>query len=102
MPNISKNVIPRSNNPESTDERTTIKRGKYTRVMRCALPTKLCADVPTELAKNVHGNNPAKTNTGYGRPSDGIWANLWNRRVKISIFSSGCNIAQDAPSAVCL
>jgi hypothetical protein len=41
-------------------------------------------------------------NKEYGMPSDGIFASLPKKIVKINMVNSGCRIAQVTPRAVCL
>jgi len=56
----------------------------------------------SELEKKVHGIRPAYAKSGYGILSDGIFASLPKKIVKMSMVRSGWNTAQPAPSAVCL
>src|SRR5206468_3351472 len=81
----------------------TIKRGKYTFPIRLEFPTRLPAASLRPLEKNVQGNNPAKTISGYGaEPSDGSLAIRPKITVKTTIVSSGRITAQAAPITVCL
>ena len=87
---------------ESTAAIGIASRGKYTFLSRLALPTRLSADCARPVAKNVQGTSAAKAKSGYGTPSDGIFASLPKNRLKMSIVKTGCMIAHAAPSAVCL
>jgi hypothetical protein len=76
--------------------------GKYTFVTRRAFVTRLIPEKLREVAKNVQSTNAEYENTGYGIPSDGIFANRPKNSVNMSIVAKGCRIAQDAPRTVCL
>ena len=67
-----------------------------------ALETRLFEDVVRPLAKKVHGVRAVSANKEYGMPSDGIFASLPKKIVKINMVNSGCRIAQVTPRAVCL
>src|SRR5262245_45225506 len=50
----------------------TINRGKYTLLMRLALPMRLFDASANAVAKKLHGNMPANTISAYGAvPSEG-------------------------------
>ena len=81
----------------------TISRGKYTLLIRLALPIRLFEASATAVAKKLHGSMPAKTMSAYGAvPSDGSLANLPKTTVNTTIVRNGRMIAQAAPITVCL
>jgi hypothetical protein len=80
----------------------TTRRGKYTFVIRCWLETRLLEDSFSAKANNCHGSRPVNANTGYGTPSDGIFASRPKKTLNTTIVRTGCKTAQAAPSAVCL
>ncbi len=101
-PNMTTDAMPKSISPAPTEDRGMIRRGKYTLLMSCCCPTSDVAELEMAPAKKVHGNRAAYTNTGYGRPSDGIFANLPNTSVNSSMVATGWISAQATPSTVCL
>src|SRR5687768_12184967 len=101
-PNSSGNVSAKSTSPASTVASGSVRRGKYTFVMRCALPTRLFDAIVRPVAKNVHGTSAAYANREYGTPSDGTRASRPKNSVNTSIVSSGCSTAQATPRTVCL
>jgi hypothetical protein len=58
--------------------------------------------VEIEFEKYSHNNKPEYEKSGYGIPSEGIFANPPKTIVKIIIVTNGWSTAQDAPNAVCL
>ena len=88
--------------PENTAAIGIASRGKYTFVIRFAFDTRLFEEVVSPLAKKVHGVRAVSAKAEYGMPSDGIFASLPKKTVKIAIVKSGCRMAQVTPSAVCL
>src|SRR6516162_263475 len=79
----------------------TIRRGKYTLLIRLALPTMLLEVSASALEKKVHGNMPAKTMIAYGAvPAEGKLASLPKMTVKTTIVRKGRITAQAAPMTV--
>src|SRR5262252_4340185 len=60
-------------------------------VMRLNVP------LATEFEKKNHGTSAAYAKSGYGTPSDGIFATRENTMVKTIIAASGCTIAHAMP-----
>ena len=58
-------------------------------VKRFVLFTRLVAACDTPDEKNVHGRRAAKLKSGWGIPSDGIWARLPKNTVKTIAGRSG-------------
>src|SRR5688572_7932123 len=54
------------------------------------------------VEKKVQGNNPASTNSGYGRSPAGTLAMRPKNSVKTTIISAGWSTAHATPSNVCL
>src|SRR5438552_15557358 len=75
--------------PESTVAVGTISRGKYTFVIRFALPTRLFDDCVSAFEKKVHGTSAASVNSGYGTPSDGTCARRPKNTLNTSIVRNG-------------
>src|ERR1035438_8431799 len=88
--------------PENTAAIGIARRGKYTFVTRLAFETRLFEDIVRPLEKKVQGVRAVSANKEYGMPSDGIFASLPKKTVKINMVNSGCRTAQATPSAVCL
>src|SRR5262245_1164322 len=81
----------------------TMRRGKYTLLIRLALPTTLLDASANALEKKVQGSIPAKTMMAYGAvPSDGRLANLLKMAVKTTMVKKGRMTAHAAPITVCL
>lgn len=76
--------------------------GKYTFEINCELFTKELLESVSVLAKKCQGIIAAKTNKGYGRPSDGSMAIFPKTRVKIIIVNRGRKTPQPTPIIVCL
>ena len=57
-------AIPKSTSPETTAAAGTMRRGKYTFVMRLEFPTMLCEESVTPFAKKVQGTSAAKLKIG--------------------------------------
>ena len=89
IPTINPKAIAKSISPAPTAAQGIIMRGKYTLVMRFALPTKLLPLFVMALEKKVQGINPARANSGYETPSEGIPAKRPKNSQKISIVKSG-------------
>src|SRR5215470_15673682 len=102
MASSTAKAITKSTTPDSTVAMGMIRRGKYTLVIKLALPTKLFDDWARPLAKNIHGTNAAYVKIGYGTPSDGIFPSLPKKMLNTTIVKNGWMIDQAAPSAVCL
>ena len=79
-----------------------IRRGKYTLVMMFALVTMLVVDRVSPSAKSIQGSRAASTKSGYGTPSDGIFASPPKKTVKMTIVKSGWRTAHAIPRPVCL
>src|SRR4029077_5343377 len=87
----------KSTNATITAAIGTIRRGKYTLLIRLALPIRLLEASATAVAKKLHGSIPAKTISAYGAvPSDGSWASLPKTTVKMIIVRNGRMMAQAA------
>ncbi len=71
-------------------------------LIRLALPTRLLDAALSALAKKPHGSSAAYVNSGYGMPSDGIFASVPKNTLKATMVRRGWMMAQAAPSAVCL
>src|SRR5262249_51566274 len=81
----------------------TINRGKYTLLMRWALPMRLFEASPSAVAKKLQGSRPANTISAYGvAPSEGSPANLPKMTVNTTVVRNGRMNAQAAPITVCL
>src|SRR5437588_10488622 len=92
------NEIKKSTNATTIVEAGTISRGKYTLLIRFAFPIRLFDASARPLEKNVHGNIPAKTISGYGAlPSVGRFAIRPKITEKTTIVMNGRMIAQAAP-----
>src|ERR1017187_10229638 len=92
----------KSTAPENTAAIGIARRGKYTFVIRLAFATRLLEDVVRPLVKKDQGVRAVSANREYGRPSEGIFASLPKKIVKIAMVNSGCRTAQATPRAVCL
>src|SRR5579863_9651678 len=92
------NEIAKSTTPDSTEDSGIARRGKYTFEMRLALATRLLEDIPRPPAKKVQGMSPVRLKSGYGMPSEGIFASLPKKMLNTSMVNSGWMMAQDAPS----
>src|SRR5690349_16004546 len=92
----------KSNNSTPATLAGIINLGKYTFVINFSSSTTLLPAMRITFEKNVHGNNPAYTKIGYGKPSEGTFASAPKKIENTIIFITGCTMAHDAPIAVCL
>ena len=80
-----------------------INLGKYTLLMRLALPIRLPLASLNAFEKNCQGNIAAYTMMAYGAvPSLGKLAILLNTSVKMIMVNNGLMMLQSAPTTVCL
>lgn len=80
-----------------------IMRGKYTLEIKLVFPIRLLLLSVSELAKNCHGNNPAKTRIEYGAvPSVGNFAIRPKIAVNTIIVNKGRIILHATPITVYL
>src|SRR5262249_32287258 len=85
-----KKLMVKSTKAAPTAAMGMIRRGKYTLLIRLALPTMLLEASESALEKKVHGSRPAKTMIAYGAvPSDGKLANFPKMTVKNTIVRNG-------------
>jgi hypothetical protein len=96
-------VIRKSTNATTIVAVGTMSRGKYTLLIKFALPIKLFDASLNPVEKNVQGSIPANTISGYGTaPSDGNLA-MWPKiTVNTAIVRKGRISAQAIPMTVCL
>src|SRR5215204_3331531 len=96
-------LMAKSTNATPTAATGTISRGKYTLLIRLALPTRLLDESVSAPEKKVHGSMPANTMIAYGAvPSEGKLANLPKMMVKTTMVKSGRITAHAVPITVCL
>src|SRR5690348_6069420 len=86
---MTKKDMKKSTKGEITAAKGTIRRGKYTFLIRSELATRLPPPLVTAWAKYVQGSKPVKAKMEYGSPSEGIFEKYPNTRVKINIAQSG-------------
>jgi len=96
------NETAKSTSGEMILESGMIRRGKYTLVMILAFVTMVVVDRVNPSAKRVHGSNAESTKSGYGTPSEGIFAKPPKKIVKMTMVRSGWRTAQAIPRPVCL
>src|SRR5262249_2787066 len=81
----------------------TISRGKYTLLIRLALPTTLFEASESTPEKKAHGSIQPKTMIAYGPdPTEGRLAKCPKMTVNTTIVRNGRMTAQAAPITVCL
>ena len=103
MPRRMKKPIMRSTKATITVAVGTIRRGKYTLLMRLEFPMRLFPDSENAVEKNCHGNSPANTISAYGAsPSVGSLANRPKTRVNTTIVRKGRITVHASPTIVCL
>src|SRR5579883_129633 len=102
MPTNRTKETQKSTKPAAIVATGIIRRGKYTLVISRELPTRLLDDCVSPLEKNIQGTSAVSTKTGYGWPSDGIFAARPKNSVKMTMAARGWINAQAAPKAVCL
>src|SRR2546422_8786317 len=102
MPSATTDDSSRSTTLASTGPTGARTRGKYTFVIRFALPTRLAEPSVTELAKKTQMTDPVSVSGAYACPGVYTCATLLKKSVNTIMYITGCRIAQVTPRNVCL